>query len=74
MAKSGGKKGPVARLEDIGGARPKPSVAAAALATDRDVTDVDPGDLGRFIKQTVLNGFTCVEYLAGTRIMLSVHP
>jgi hypothetical protein len=64
---------PIRDLETIGGTTASKTVATSALSTDRDVTDVDDADLGAFIKQTVKHDYTCVEYKAGSRIMLSVH-
>lgn len=73
MAKK--KKKAADRLRTLkGGIKPTKSVAAAALGSDRDVTDVDDCDLGRYIKQTVgESGRTCLVYPAGGRIMLSVQ-
>ncbi|HTY20799.1 MAG TPA: hypothetical protein VMC44_04110 [Geobacteraceae bacterium] len=60
-------------LTNKGGVKADKDLSELAMSTDRDVTDVESGDLGDFIKQTVKNGFTCVVYPAGTHIMLSVH-
>jgi hypothetical protein len=56
-----------------GGIKADKKLSELAMSTDRDVTDVESGDLGDFIKQTVQNGYTCVVYPAGNRVMLSVH-
>jgi hypothetical protein len=56
-----------------GGIQADDKLAAPAMNNGRDVTDVESGDLGDLIKQTVRSGYTCVVYPAGARIMLSVH-
>ena len=47
-------------------------VEVADESTDRDVTDTDNERLGAFVKQTALNGYTCVIYSQGSRVMLRV--
>jgi len=66
-------KGLINILTSKGGIQADDKLAALAMSDDRDVTDVESGDLGDFIKQTIRNGYTCVVYPAGDRIMLSVH-
>lgn len=56
-----------------GGKQADQQPSEIARGTDRDITDVESGDLGDFIKQNVKNGYTCVVYPAGARIMLNVH-
>ena len=60
-------------LTSKGGIQADDKLAALAMSKIRDVTDMDSGDLGDYVKETVRNGFTCVVYPAGDRIMLSVH-
>jgi hypothetical protein len=60
-------------LTKKGGVKADKKLSELAMSTDRDVTDVASVDLGDFIKQTVRNGYSCVVYPAGDRILLSVH-
>ena len=60
-------------LTSKGGIQADDKLAALAMSKIRDVTDMDSGDLGDYVKETVRNGFTCVVSPAGDRIMLSVH-
>lgn len=60
-------------LASKGGVKADSALAAVAMSTDLDVTDVSSEDLGDFIRQTIQNKYTCVVYPAGDRIMLSVH-
>ena len=60
-------------LASKGGIKADNALVDLAMSTDLDVTEVSSGDLGDFIRQTILNKYTCVVYPAGDRIMLSVH-
>jgi len=60
-------------LTSKGGVKADKKLSELAMSTDRDVTEVDSGDLGDFIKLTIQKGRSCVVYPAGSRVMLSVH-
>jgi hypothetical protein len=60
-------------LTSKGGVKADKKLSELAMSTDRDITEVDSGDLGDFIKLTVQKGRSCVVYPAGNRVMLSVH-
>jgi hypothetical protein len=65
--------GPINELAIKGGAKPGKELSEPATSADHDVTEYEPVELGDYIQLKVRNGYTCIVYPAGARIMLSVR-